>query len=107
MRRWWWTDVRFDAELVTYELTKAFVAAIQNNEPDEPTRMTVRLRAISANRLVIEVHGSPADTAVLTEAEELISECVHNTSVRAGQYRTKGRTIVWCELARPEFNRWI
>ncbi|MQY20440.1 hypothetical protein [Nocardia macrotermitis] len=107
LRRWVWIDILFTAELVTYELTKAFVTAVQDHEPNAPTRMTVRLRAISANRLVIEVHDSPANTAALAQADGLISECAHEASVRSGQCRAGGRTVVWCELARPEYNQWI
>ncbi|MGF6887249.1 hypothetical protein ABIA39_004384 [Nocardia sp. GAS34] len=107
LTRWLWADVLFNAELVTYELTKAFVGTVQDCEPADPTAMTIRLRAISANRLVVEVHDSPGNAAVLGEAEELISECVQDVSVRSGVFRRHGRTTVWCELARPEGDRWI
>jgi hypothetical protein len=107
LTRWLWADVLFNAELVTYELTKTFIGAVQDHELTDPTRMTIRLRAISVNRLVVEIHDSPDNAAALAEADDLISECVEQVSVRSGIYRRDGRTTVWCELARPEGNRWI
>jgi hypothetical protein len=50
----------------------------------------------------------PAGAAFLhAEADGLISQCVEGVSVRSGVYRSNGRTTVWCELARPELERWI
>ena len=107
LTRWLWVDMLFDAQVAVYELTKAFVSVVQASGPDEPTRMTVRLRAISTSRLVIEVHDSPDNAEIVAAADDLISDCVASTAIRCGLHRTKGRTAAWCELARPEFNQWI
>lgn len=107
LTRWLWADVLFDAQLAVYELTKAFVAAAEDGDAAEPTRMTVRMRAISTTRLVLEIHDSPGNAEIIAAADQLISPCVTSIAVRSGQCRTDGRTTAWCELARPEFNRWI
>ncbi|WP_067670334.1 hypothetical protein [Nocardia miyunensis] len=107
LTRWLWVDALFDAQLAIYELTKAFVSVVQAADAIEPTRMTVRVRAVSTSRLVLEVHDSPDNAEILSAADNLISERIRRTAIRCGLHRTNGRTTAWCELARPEFNRWI
>lgn len=104
---WWWHDVLFDAVLVTYELVKAFVTAVADDDPDRITRLTVRLRALSAGRLIIEVHDSPENAHLIAASENLISDQVQHTAHHYGRYTHQGRTVLWCELARPDLSRWI
>jgi len=104
---WWWTDVLFDGVYVTYELAKAFVGAVQEHEPDSVTRMTLRLRALSTGRLVVELHDSSENAAWIAAADGLISEQVAHLALRSGRYEANGRTVLWCELARPDSSRWI
>lgn len=107
LMRWQWGDVLFDAASVTYELTKAFVGAIVEHEPDSITRMTLRLRTLSAGRLLVELHDSPENAPWIAGARDLISKQVGHIAVRSGRYEAAGRTVLWCELARPELSRWI
>lgn len=106
--RWGWTDLLGDAERAVHDLTKAFVAAVEDRELGYPTRMTLRLRAESAARLVVELHDSPENAGVVAESGRLISDYVERISVRCGQHFAGGRTVIWCELGRPEgSSRWL
>ncbi|RDI50140.1 hypothetical protein [Nocardia mexicana] len=107
LTRWLWADVMVDADRAVHDLTKAFVAVIETRQLPYPTRMTLRLRAASATRLIVELHDSPENAHITTESGNLISPRIENISVRCGQHTNRGRTILWCELARPEYNRWI
>ncbi|WP_067887111.1 hypothetical protein [Nocardia vaccinii] len=104
---WWWHDVLFDSVLVTYELVKAFVAAVADDDSSRITRLTLRLRALSAGRLVIEVHDSPENAHLISAADNLISAQVEHIAHHCGRHEHHGRTVLWCELARPELTRWI
>ena len=104
---WWWHDVVFDAVLVTYELVKAFVAAVADDDPSRVTRLTLRLRALSAGRLVIEIHDSPENAHLISAADNLISDQVGHIAHHCGRHEHHGRTVLWCELTRPELTRWI
>ncbi len=104
---WWWHDVVFDAVLVTYELVKAFVAAVADDDPSRVTRLTLRLRALSAGRLVIEIHDSPENAHLISAADNLISDQVEHIAHHCGRHEHHGRTVLWCELTRPELTRWI
>jgi hypothetical protein len=106
LHRWQWADVLVDAERAVHELAKAFVAAVEDAELPYPTRMTLRLRAASARRLVVELHDSFENAAVIADSGWLVSDCVERISVRCGQHSHNGRTVVWAELARPELDRW-
>ncbi|MBB5917463.1 hypothetical protein BJY24_006375 [Nocardia transvalensis] len=106
--RWGWMDVLTDAGRAVHDLTTAFVAAMEDSPVRYPTRMTVRLRAVSAARLVVEVQDSPENAGVIAEAGRLISADIERNSVRCGQHTIGGRTVVWAELSRPEpSTRWI
>lgn len=106
--RWAWSDVLADAERAVHDLTKAFVAAVEDRELEYPTRMTLRLRAESAARLVVELHDSPENAAIIAESGRLISDYVERISVRCGQHCASGRTVIWCELGRPEVSSpWL
>ncbi|MEU2034937.1 hypothetical protein [Nocardia amamiensis] len=102
LHKWDWADMLADAERVTHELATAFVAAIDEHPPANPTRMTLRLRAVSPSRLVVELHDSPENARIIGGAARLISECVERISVRYGRHSAGGRTVLWCELGRPE-----
>ncbi|MQY19490.1 hypothetical protein [Nocardia macrotermitis] len=104
---WWWYDLLFDGVLVTYELVKAFVTAVAEDDPSRVTRLTLRLRALSAGRLVIEVHDSPENAHLISAADNLISTQVQHVAHLYGRHEHHGRTVLWCELARPELTRWI
>lgn len=107
LHRWGWADVLVDAECVVRELTTAFVAAVAQAGVTDPTRMTLRLRAPAYRRLVIELRDGPDNAAVIAQAGSLITERVARIGVRSGRYCANGRTVLWCELARPELSRWI
>lgn len=107
MHRWFWADVLVDAERVAVELTASFVAAVSSAMPDRPTRMMLRLRAISAARVIVELRDSPENAPVVAAAGPLITPCVEKISVRCGQHVVAGRTMLWAELSRPELQRWI
>ncbi|WP_157117352.1 hypothetical protein [Nocardia vaccinii] len=107
MHRWFWADVLVDAERLAVELTASFVTAVTSSMLDHPTRMMLRLRAISAVRVVVELRDSPENAHVVAAAGPLITPCVEKISVRCGQHVVAGRTMLWAELARPELRRWI
>lgn len=104
---WGWADVLVDAERATRELTTTFVTAMAKAGVTTSTRMTLRLRAPADRRLLIELRDSAENAHVIEEAGDLITEQVERISVRSGQFRANGRTVLWCELARPELSRWI
>ncbi len=107
LHRWWWVDVLADSEFVVHELTTAFVDAVADHERPHPTRMSIRLRAVSATRLVIEVHDSADNAALLESAGRLVTEAVQHRSVRCGRHTAHGHTMLWAELCRPELGRWL
>ena len=107
MYRWGWADLVIEAEHAVREMTSMFVAAILRFDRTDPTRMTLRLRAVSSGRLVIELYDSPANDDIITDTPRLISEHLERLSVRCGRHRSGGRTVVWCEIGRPELSRWI
>ncbi|WP_245671266.1 DUF4254 domain-containing protein [Nocardia amamiensis] len=102
LHKWGWAGVLVNAERVTHELTTAFVTAIEHQGLATPTRMTLRLRAVSSARLVVELHDSPENATIIGGAGRLISECVERISVRYGRHSAGGRTVLWCELERPQ-----
>ncbi|WP_280385998.1 hypothetical protein [Nocardia wallacei] len=106
--KWQWGDVLVDAERAVREMANSFVAAIEECDLGYPTRMSIRLRAISAGRLIVELHDSVENSAAVAASGNLINERVERMSARSGQYRTGGRTVLWAELGRPEpGSRWI
>ncbi|WP_147289029.1 hypothetical protein [Nocardia mexicana] len=106
--KWQWGDVLVDAERAVREMTNCFVAALDACDLGYPTRMSVRLRAVSAGRLIVELHDSVENAAAIAGSGNLISKYVERISARCGQYRTGGRTVLWAELGRPELaSRWI
>ncbi|MBB5914181.1 hypothetical protein BJY24_003048 [Nocardia transvalensis] len=105
--RWQWGDVLIDGECAVQELITAFVAAVEACPLGYPTRMTLRLRVLSAARLVVELHDSPENAQVIIDSGRLITECVERISVRCGRHSAGGRTVLWAELGRPEVStRW-
>ncbi|MBB5911888.1 hypothetical protein BJY24_000755 [Nocardia transvalensis] len=105
--RWRWDDVLIDGERAVREMTGAFVAAVEARDLGYPTRMGIRLRAVSSGRLVIEVHDSAENASVIADSGRLVTETVERISVRCGQYCTAGRTVLWAEIGRPEAaSRW-
>lgn len=107
LHRWGWADLLVDAEYATRELTTAFVTAVAAAEYSTPTRMVLRLRALSRRRLVVELRDSPGNADLIATSEYLLSTHLQRISVHSGRCCTAGRTVLWCELARPELSRWI
>ncbi|WP_280384215.1 hypothetical protein [Nocardia wallacei] len=88
------------------DLTASFVTVIEECGLDHPTRMTLRLRAMSAARLVVELHDSAENAEFIAGSGTLITEYVERASIRCGQHYTGARTVLWSELSRPELGRW-
>lgn len=109
LRRWLWMDVLIATERAATELTTAFITAVEAAALEYPTRMTLRLRTISAARVVVELRDSPENAPIIAAAGPLlITPALEEVSVRCGGHTTPaGRTLVWSELSRPELQRWI
>ncbi|MBF6174653.1 hypothetical protein [Nocardia blacklockiae] len=104
--RWQWGDVLHDADGVTQVMCRSFVAAVEAYGLGYPTRMTLRLRVLSAARLIVELHDSAENAALVSTSDQLVTAEIEQRSVRCGRHRAGGRTVLWAELARPEFGRW-